>query len=703
MPETARKNELLYRVYFILFLFVLFALVIAWKLFTISIVEGDKWVAKNEQRNMVWMDVPTLRGSIYADDQESLLATSVAFFDLKMDATVVRASVFHDEINALADSLALYPGGKSSYEWGRFIKKARQDGNAYIHIASDVDHFGLERLKTYPIFKYATNRGGLIKEKKFSRKKPFADLASRSLGVYRDEGMVGLENAFDKVLRGEQKKAYMQKLPGGIFVPVYDPTDYEIVKGQDLVTTINAPMQDIVHNVLLSSVEEHEAEAGVAILMEVKTGRIKAMSNLSRNKKGEIGEFHNMAIARRSEPGSTIKSASVLALLEDNMASPETIVDFSKGKKKFWDQWMYDSSPHGITKGTLQEAFEKSSNIGIASIMQDSYGSKEDRMSYYKRMMQFGFGDITGIELVGEQKSYIKHPENNKKEWYGTTVPWMAHGYELSMTPLQILNFYNAVANDGTLMKPQLVSAITSNEKIVKRFDPIVRKERIASKENIRLLQNMMEGVVKRGTGKSIRSELYTFAGKTGTTKVNYSNEDDISYNASFAGYWPIDNPKYSMIVVVYGLKGSKYYGNVVAGPVFKTIMDWTYAIDHEDFAIHNQVIDEDQSGRSYYTGEVYGFGGDYDEIFADVDVGFEGEGRWIKGGHREDGSVVSAKARISTKTVPDLAGMGLRDAIYVLENLGMDVKVEGSGKVVKQSINSGKNIDNQAIILYLN
>ena len=703
MPETTRKNELLYRVYFILFLFVLFALVIAWKLFTISIVEGEDWIKKNEQRNMVWMDVPTLRGSIYADDQESLLATSVEFFDLKMDPTVAKASLFHEELNSLADSLASYPGGKSSYEWARFIKRARKDGNRYIHLISNVDHYGLERIKTFPILKYSRNKGGLIKENKFMRKKPFAGLASRSLGVYRDQGMVGLENAFDKVLRGEQKKAYMQKLPGGIFVPVYDPTDYEIVKGQDLVTTINVPMQDIVHNVLLSSIEEHNAEAGVAILMEVRTGRIKAMSNLSRNREDQIGEFHNMAIARRSEPGSTIKAASVLSLLEDNLASPETIVDFSGGKKKFWDQWMYDSSPHGIPKGTLQQAFEKSSNIGIASIMQEKYGSKEDRMSYYKRLMQFGFGDITGVELVGEQKSYIKHPENNRKEWYGTTVPWMAHGYELSMTPLQILNFYNAVANGGKLMKPQLVSAISSNEKIIRRFDPVVRKERIASKENIRLLQNMMEGVVERGTGKSIKSDLYTFAGKTGTTKVNYTSEDNSSYNASFAGYWPIDDPKYSMIVVVYGLKGKKYYGNVVAGPVFKTIMDWTYAIDHEDFAIHNRSHADDESNESYYTGEVYGFGGDYNEIFDDVDIGFEGDGRWIKGGHQEDGSVISAKAKISTKTVPDLAGMGLRDAVYVLENLGMDVKVEGSGKVVKQSINSGKNIDNQAIILYLN
>jgi len=258
MPETTRKNELLYRVYFILFLFVLFALVIAWKLFTISIVEGNDWIKKNEQRNMVWMDVPTLRGSIYADDQESLLATSVEFFDLKMDPTVAKASLFHAELQSLADSLAIYPGGRSSHEWARFLKRARKDGNRYIHLTENVDHYGLERMKTFPILKYSRNRGGLIKEKKFLRKKPFAGLASRSLGVYRDQGMVGLENAFDKVLRGEQKKAYMQKLPGGIFVPVYDPTDYEIVKGQDLVTTINVPMQDIVHNVLLSSIEEHK-------------------------------------------------------------------------------------------------------------------------------------------------------------------------------------------------------------------------------------------------------------------------------------------------------------------------------------------------------------------------------------------------------------------------------------------------------------
>ena len=704
MSKTDRKNELLYRVYFILLLFIVFAAAIAWRIITISVIEGDKWIGKKEKNYMEWRVIPTLRGSIYADDEQSLLATSVEFFDIRMDPTVVKASDFQNGITALSEALSQYPGGKTAREWKDYISSGRKNNKKYLLIAKKVDHFGLEKLKEYPIFDIGGSyKSGMIKIPEFVRKKPFVGLAARSLGEYRDKGMVGLENRFDKILRGEEKKAFVQKLPGNLYVPVYDPTDYEIIEGEDLVTTLNVPLQDIVHNELLKSVNEHNAEAGVAILMEVETGRIKAISNLSRNKAGSIGEFQNMAIAMRSEPGSTMKAASVLALLEDGLAAPETVVDFSYGKKKFWDQWMKDSSPHGMSKGSLRQAFEKSSNVAIGSVMQENYGSKKDRIKYYDKLMQFGFDAPTGIEIEGEMGPYIKHPIKDKSKWYGTTIPWMAHGYELSMTPLQILNFYNAIANNGRLMQPQLVSKIKSNEKLVKEFKPVVFKERIANAENIKTIQELMAGVVTNGTGKSLKSTLYDFSGKTGTTVVGY-NSDDESYNASFAGYWPSESPKYSMIVVVYGLKGSKYYGNVVAGPVFKRIMDWTYAIDNGQFVDHDKVDDDLKVIKtSLYSGEVFGFADDFGILFDDLDVDFRKAGRWIKGANREDGSVVSVGAKITKSKMPDLSGMGARDAIYVVENLGMTVKLEGTGKVVKQSLNPGKNIDNQAIILYLN
>ena len=708
MSDQSKKNELLIRVYLVLVLFVCFAGLIAWRIIDIALIDGEYWKTKKENRYMEWRPVPTQRGDIYADDGVSLLATSVEFFEIRMDPVAPSDRDFYDNIDALCRELAKYPGKHSPQKWRNIIVGARKayiqnrpGGSRNLPIAEQVDHMGYEKLKSYPLFKLGQYRGGIIKIKEYVRKKPYEDFAARTIGEDRESNMVGLENSFNLKLKGEEKNAYMQILPGKLYIPVYDPTDYEIIKGRDLVTTLSMPLQDVVHNELYRGVQEYDAEGAVAILMEVTPGRIKAFSNLSKSKDGQIGEYHNLGFADRSEPGSTIKAASVLALLEDGFAKANTIVDFSKGHKKFYDQWMDDSSPHDTNFGTLQMAFERSSNVGIASIMQDKYGSAAKRMMYYKRLMQFGFDGPTGLELAGEPAPYIKNPEKDSKIWYGTTVPWMAHGYELSMTPLQVLNFYNAIANNGTLMKPQIVKEVRFNDEVEEIFEPVVKRQQIAQPENIKVLQKMLESVVTDGTAQSLQSDFYAFAGKTGTTKVDYS-KGERKYNASFVGYWPAKEPKYSMIVVVYGLKGSRFYGNVVAGPIFKKIMDWTFALQNGDVAMMEQKGEENNSIKGF-RGNVYGFSGDFNKIFDDVDLGYKSSNRWIKGGNDQSGNVLTGNAKISAESVPDLEGMGLRDAIYVLENLGVRVKVEGVGHVVKQSIRAGEKIDNQEITLYLN
>lgn len=709
MSSLSKKNELLLRVYLVMFAFVIFAGIIAFKIISISLIDGDYWKQKKEKRYMEWRPIPTQRGDIYADDGQSLLATSVEFFEIRMDPVAPSEKDFYDNIDALARSLAKFPGKYSGTQWKSMIAGARKaylqkskGGSRNLLIAEQVDMDGLDLLKSYPLFKLGQYRGGIIKIKEYVRKKPYQELASRTIGELRNDNMVGLENSFNEQLKGEEKKAYMQLLPGKLYVPVYDPTEFEIIKGKDIVTTLNMHLQDVVHNELYKGLVENNAEAAVAVLMEVETGRIKAMSNLSRNKNGEIGEFHNLAFADRSEPGSTIKAASVLALLEDGFAKSETVVDFSKGKKKFWDRWMHDSGEHGLSYGSLKMALEKSSNVAIAGVMQDKYGSVDKRMLYYEKMMQFGFDAPTGLGLDGEPTPYIKHPQKDKKIWYGTTIPWMAHGYELSMTPLQILNFYNAVANGGRLMQPQLVKAVMSNDQVEKEFPPIVKRQQIARADNIKELQKMLEGVVERGTAAGLRTDRYDFAGKTGTTKVGY-DKGEIKYNASFCGYWPAQNPKYSMIVVVYGLKGAKYYGTVVAGPIFKRIMDWSFALQDGSVAMNETIHQNGRSEIGGYNGEVFGYGEDYKEIFEDVKVDYLDAGRWIKGGNDEKGKVLTGKAKISTDRVPELEGMGVRDAVYVLENLGLRVRLEGAGHVVRQSLKSGTLIDNQEITLYLN
>ena len=525
MSDTNRKNELLYRVYSVLFAFFLFALVIAYRVVKISVIEGEKWRAKKEQRYMEWRPLPTQRGNIYADDGHSLLATSVEFFEIRMDPTVIKPSVFEAGIDGLCQGLAEYDQRRTAEEWKSRISEARKKGSKYLLIAKKVDHFGVAKLSKLPLFKRGQYEGGFIKIRQYQREKPYRQLASRTIGLDRKDNRVGLENSFNRLLRGEEKKAYMKKISKDLYIPVYDPTEYEIIKGKDLVTTINVSMQDILHNELKRGIMQHNAEGGTAAIVEVQTGKIKAISNLSFNNSGGLGEFQNYAVAYKSEPGSTMKAASVLALLEDDFANSQTIVNFSKGKKKFYDQWMYDSSNHGISKSTLKEAFEKSSNVAIASAMQEAYGKTKKWSQFANHLRQFGLNDLSGIEIEGEPKPFIKHPKTHKKEWYGTTIPWMAHGYEMGMTPLQVLRFFNAVANDGKLMDLQLVTGIMSQGKLEKSFQPKVARESIASIESITELQSMLEGVVERGTGKNLRSDYYDFAGKTGTTKVGYATE----------------------------------------------------------------------------------------------------------------------------------------------------------------------------------
>ena len=699
MADTSRKNELLYRVYAVLLLFFLFTLVISYRVIMISVIEGDEWRAKKEKRYMAWRPLPTQRGNIYADDGQSLLATSVEFFEIRMDPTVVDSLIFEKGIEGLSQGLANYDNTKSAFEWKQRILNGRAKGSKYLPIAKKVDHFGLEKLSKLPIFQEGRFKGGFIKIRKYQREKPYRQLASRTIGLDRNKNRVGLENSFNRLLRGEEKKAYSKRISEGFYIPVNDPTEYEIIKGKDLVTTINISMQDILHNELLRGIEEHNAEGGTAAIVEVETGHIKAISNLSFNSGGVLGEYQNFAAAHSSEPGSTMKAASVLALLEDNYANGKTIVDFAKGKKRFYDQWMYDSGNHGISKSTLREAFEKSSNVGVASAVHNAYGKTKKWTQYAERLRDFGLSETSGIEIEGEPKPFIKHPRVNKSEWSGTTIPWMAHGYEMSMTPLQVLRFYNAIANDGKLMDFQIVTGIKANNKIEKSFNSRTHKLSIASLESINELQSMLEGVVERGTGKNLKSSHYKFAGKTGTTKVGYAGNGEVKYNASFVGYWPADNPKYSMIVVVYGLKGNMYYGNQVAGPVFKRVMDWSYAIQSD----RAEIVASTSDFKGDYNGQVYGFGGDYEQIFKDFKIRFLPSGKWIKGQSGQDGEVLNGKAKIKRDVVPDLEGMGLRDAVYVLENLGMKVQVDGYGRVAKQSLRPGQSISDKEITLYLN
>ena len=705
MTKSKRRTELLARAYFVLGVFILLALVITFRVFKISVVEGDKWRSKGEV-NVRWMKVDTDRGNIYSDD-ESLLATSLQLFEIRMDMAVAKEEVFWRNVDSLAYMLSTtIRKDKSANEWRKSLVDARNKKNRYFFIAKGLDIGTAKKLRTFPLFRLGRFSSGYLEIRYGKRVKPFVELASRTIGEDRDNAQkVGIEGYFDKFLAGPTDERLMKRISAteDIWVPVYDPSEMEVKRGDDVITTLNIHLQDIVHAELEAAVKKWDAKMGTAILMEVETGAIKAISNLSHHN-GEVREVLNVGVGHATEPGSTFKLATLLALLEDKKITLDSRVVLNGGVKKFYDRNMYDSERHGRYETSVKEAFAISSNVGIASLAHTYYnGNLAGRKQFRERLVQFGLNNLTGIEIDGEGTPKIKDPVANKSQWYGTTVPWMAHGYELAITPLQMLNLYNAVANKGNLMKPYLVKEIRQGNKVVKEFQPKVLRK-IASDETIAMAREALEEVVKSGTAASLKTDKFDFAGKTGTTRINYANREEAKkYNGSFVGYFPAENPKYSMIVVIYEPKG-RFYGGTVAAPVFKATAEKIVAMQDTEEMIAQASDTSTEKKRIILPEANSGFGRDFKVLFEHSRIGYEvSESRkWVHVHPSSDGMDIKPRL-ISKKEVPDVRGMGARDATYVLENLGLKVSMHGAGKVVRQNIAPGTKVQGQKIEVFLN
>ena len=704
-----RKKELLWRAYFVMFCFVVASAVILFKVFKVGIIERDKWRQKGEV-NVKWKTVDADRGNIYGEEG-NLLSTSLQFFEVRMDMSVIKDADFKNEVDSLAYFLSnfdqMYIRPKSKDTWLKDLKAARKKGNRYFFIAKGLDIDAYNKLKEAPLLRYGQFRGGFVKNRYGKRVKPYGELASRTIGVDRENAdKVGLEGYFDKVLKGESDQRLMKRLPNNfgerdVWVPVYDPSENEIKTGDDIYTTLNIDMQDIVHHELLKSLQKNKAEGGVAILMEVGTGAIKAVSNLTRAADSSYYEMYNLGATRLSEPGSTMKLATVLAAMEDGVNNVDTLIDLNYGSKRFADRVMRDSEMHGRKFVTFSEAFEMSSNVGIASVANDLYNSRDGRIQWIKRLKQFGLNEATGIDIIGEPLPQIKDPVKNKDKWYSTTIPWMAHGYELMLTPLQMLNFYNTVANNGKMMKPYLVEEIKKGNEKIKKFNPVVLSNQIAKPENVMKARQMLENVVLKGTGKKIFSEYVSLAGKTGTTRVNYANKGDYArYNASFCGYFPADNPMYSVIVIVYDPRGGDFYGSSVAAPVFKNIAERIYTLKTKQVRSLNESV----YAAIGVPGKAIGYHEDFNRILDYLNIKY-------KDNSNEPFSILDPSAnamlledkKIKKSLVPDVRGMGIRDAVYLLEYAGLSVKVKGVGKVQHQSVVPGTTSRGNQVVLYLN
>ena len=586
------KNEVLYRVYILLFgIVVPVSIVLIYRTFDIVYLQGDKWRNQGEDNYLEYRTVEADRGNILAEDG-SLLATSIPYFDLHFDPTAPSDEDFAENLDTLSHCLATYVFEDLTVGAARdYLLELRSGKDKHVRLKNKVSYAEKKFIEELPLFKLGRNRGGFIAEKRSERKRPFGVLAQRTIGYVRSGAKpVGLEGFFNETLGGEPGKQLMIKVDPkeDLWMPVDDLTQIEPESGDDLFTTIDVDIQDVTTEALLRALNYHNADWGTAIVMEVETGAIRAISNLGKTEQG-WWETYNYAIGTGIEPGSTFKAASVLALLEDGYVNLDDSIRIYNGKAEFYEEVMEDASPYSYRLDTIRmrEAFEISSNVGIAKTIEKHYGKKtkandnEGAARFIKRLKQFNLHLPTGVSIDGEAAPYIKEAYSEKDAWSGTTLPWMSIGYEIKVSPLQLLSFYNAVANEGKMMKPYLVDEVRRFGDVIDKNYPTVIHKQIASDKAISQLKELLLSVVEneRGTAHDLKTNKYQFAGKTGTAQINYKRGRVGGYQASFAGYFPAKHPKYSCIVVINKPRRGGFYGGEVAGPVFREIADKIFSI----------------------------------------------------------------------------------------------------------------------------
>lgn len=667
MPVTEKK--ILTRLYVVSGCMFLFALAIVVKLITIQISEGEKYKTLAKEQTLKNFTIQPNRGNLYSDDG-SLLATSVTKYNIRFDALAPTAENFKAHVNALADSLSLMFHKPASY-YQNALRQARKNKNRYMLITRNLGYTDYMRIKSFPLFNLGPYKGGLITEQQTKREHPLGSIASRSIGYERvdEEGYitrVGLEGAFSHYLKGKAGRQLKQKIAKGQWKPITDYNEIEPKDGYDVISTININIQDIAHHALLEQLQKYKADHGCVVVMEVATGEIKAISNLGRTEEGDYYEKRNYAVWESHEPGSVFKLMTVMAALEDKVVDTSYVVDTQNGILTFYNRYkVRDSRRGGYGKVSLSKAFEVSSNTGIVKIIDEFYGKQPEK--FVDRLYNMGLNNQLDLSIKGEGHPIIPHPKD-KTRWSGIALQWMAYGYGVSLTPLQTLTFYNAVANNGKMVKPRLIREIREWNKTVKKFDKEVLNSAICSKETLGKMQQMLRNVVekKHGTGHGLYTPDFSMAGKTGTCQKDYKDKSKLNYISSFAGFFPAENPKYSCIVVIHEPdKSVGYYGADVSGPVFKSIAQKIYTdtplIDTVE-ELNKINTPAEKSYQAYYT-----------------------------------------KAQQKYRTVPDVTGMSGMDAVSFLENLGFTVKIIGNGKVKAQSVKSGEKIQShQTIVLQL-
>ncbi len=687
------KRSILFRVRIAFLLTSAIGMAIFYKITQVQFVDGDKWRQMSEDIHLQYRPVKATRGNIYSGDG-SLLATSLPFYRVVLDPSISREDRFRTGIDSLATLLSGFYKDKSATQYKRLISDARNSGKKYLIISrKQIGYQEKLAMMKWPIFRGGRLGGGVIFEKVDQRYRPFRSLAGRTVGfLNEDDHGVGLEYSFNEFLQGRNGEALFQKIAGGSWKPLHDAEDIKPTDGFDIVTTLDINIQDVAESALLRQLINKDANFGSVIVMEVATGHIKALANLEKNKSGNgYGENYNYAVGEQglTEPGSTFKLVSMMALLEEGKISLQDSIDTGEGVFKFYDRSMRDAKDGGFGRITVREAFEKSSNIGISRLVNDQFGVAPVKFMNY--ISKVGLDNPVGFQLKGEGIPYFKVP--GSKNWYGTTLPWMSIGYELKVTPLQTLTFYNAIANDGKMVKPLIVKQITKGNQVEQSFETEVLNKQIASKKTIKNLKSLLEGVVENGTARNIRNNDFRIAGKTGTAQKLVDGRYTQTYYTSFVGYFPADNPRYSAIIVIDSPKGFQAYGGDISAPVFKEIADKIHAQDLK-LNLDKTLV----SNKTPYAGDLpfiqAGLTEDVQMLCNKFGISnhYQEQEKWVRS-RVTNKSIQWVTNSVNEKQVPNVSGMALRDALYILENNGLRVMFSGKGRVKSQSLPTGTTI----------
>ena len=704
------KKDILWRIYLCFLGIIMLGAIILGRVVYIQRVQGAYWKKMSNTQHLKYMDINAERGTIYSEDG-NMLSTSIPVFDVYVDfgADGLReknGKRFYDNLDSLSISLAKLFKDASVSSYRRLLVSGYKSQDRYYPLKKKISFEEYTSLRNFPLIRQGRNKSGFIVDVRDNRVNPYVLLANRTVGLSRGDTSknVGLERSYDSILKGQTGSRLMRYMAGA-YVPV-DGAEIEPENGRDIITTIDTYMQDVAENALMKMMVANNSLHGTCIVMETQTGKIKAIANLGRRPDGEYIEDYNYGLGRRTEPGSVFKLATLISLLEDKYVDTGSIVDCEGGRKVFYGLHITDSHL-GEHEMTVKEAFARSSNVAFAKMADEYYHNQP--MRFYNHLHALRLDTATGIDIVGAASPYIKKP--GSKYWTKTTLPFMAHGYEELVTPLQLLMLYNAVANNGKMMQPYLVNSINEMGRPIKTFEPKVLIDKICSDETLGKVKGCLMAVLQseHGTGHALETNVYSIAGKTGTAVTAMDNrgynKGNKIYQSAFMGYFPADNPKYSIAVVIQNGNDSKLaYGGVVSGPVFREVADKIYAEK-----IGSESLAQLPNGTDSSALKFFGLKSDLNKIlttfnYPSSDSAIAGSWRStvLNYNYAQLNSAYNATGPV--KKVPDVTGFGLKDAVYLLENMGLKVEAKGKGKVIYQSL--AQNTDfhkGQSINLQLN